>query len=801
MNIVRILVIMALTFKQSRSCGLENQCLSTGECKDLHSFSQLNTTGCLSSDPYFRLWFDSKYLSLYVSQPLILDKTLPLGELINITIGDIKISHESMNGIVQFTGIKGFDLNLLTSYTLIPYVEFDFFKINFALYNNGQILDMSCQNEDWLKQSSNVLNLFGGKPVKLADLSSVSNICPTVFHLVEYNHLNIQGKMLQFDATNYSFLKEVRTNITTVILRYHYNLELSNKTIHPNVFGNITQLIIDISSIRTIQTNLFKPFDQLRLISLHIINLRYFFHMNKIDWLCYYNARPDNNKYFGLLTEEAAIHISQNHATLQIRNNLNDQSLYPVKFFPYLEYKYPNEDFCLFASFPHENIIIPSLDSANTTECTCTLQWILKYIPYYNALLDWDQYITYTNTYLCNVTCKINSYMNSCNTTTTSYNSSYEPRYFDLYNLRNLVLDMQSILLDIFGPITAALAILTNLGTMITIHYAPVKKKTFRNETVCDGLLYRYMFWNAVVNLVYSSIYFFFYLIKCNPKASNQYGLVDDTCFIEQIYINVIGSILKLMSNFSFVQMCMNRFVLIGDKHPERIVKIAHTKPRKFFIIISVMSALLSVVVYFNEQLFGSQAYINGKVVYELYYYHQYYWYWHKDHKNQTMQIVEDKLKQLPLISPFMLIHDFFSYFFFCIASTVIDALTVKNLRKVLAEKKKKSSVDHQDQSKKSELKSIIMIVLISFFNFTLRFPELFSTIVFYLLFGKESQYTFKNLCYSYRECLPIVELTNVFCILSLSLNFIFYVIFDNNFRIAFDHCLAKMKSAKQPAK
>lgn len=146
-----------------------------------------------------------------------------------------------------------------------------------------------------------------------------------------------------------------------------------------------------------------------------------------------------------------------------------------------------------------------------------------------------------------------------------------------------------------------------------------------------------------------------------------------------------------------------------------------------------------------------------------------------------------DKLNQLPILSVFMLIHDFFSYFGFCLLSTIIDALTVRNLKRVLDEKKLKSSVDHEKEIQKSETKCIIMIVSSSLSNFMLRFPELFSVIFLYsLLFNKNSYYIFKMLCYSYRECLPIVDVTNVFYLFSLSLNFIFYVAFDNNFRNAF---------------
>jgi hypothetical protein len=78
----------------------------------------------------------------------------------------------------------------------------------------------------------------------------------------------------------------------------------------------------------------------------------------------------------------------------------------------------------------------------------------------------------------------------------------------------------------------------------------------------------------------------------------------------------------------------------------------------------------------------------------------------------------------------------------------------------------------------KAEIRSIIMIVL--------RFPELISIVFFYSLSYGEGPDLFKTLCYSSRECITIVDLANVFYILSLSLNFFFYYFFNKAFKFSF---------------
>lgn len=795
-----ILILISLQFTTlALSCKLIDQCDQYGSCGNLASFSQLDTSGCVDNERFFVNLSNQKYVAFYPASPLILDNTLNLGKMIRIVIGEPNYPF----GAADFYELKGIDFNLLTSFNQTLPIKFDFYKINFAIYNNGKPVDLSCDNTEWLNMfnySANVLSIFGGKVVKIANSNFPTTICPTVFHMVVFETLKIQGSWIQFDSNDYPFLGLIDTSIKEVQIKYFNNLDLSNKTIHPTVFGNLIQFTVTIASIRKIQTNLFERLSKIRSVALHIINLKYFFHVNQIDWTHQLNTSPKNKQYFLNLSTEAVNYVFDRAVSLELHNNLNDQSLYPVEFFPYLEYKYPDEDFCLFASFPHENLVVPLLVSTNLTDCSCTMRWINYYRLFYqsvgfepqDALGVIGNVRLYDSILICALEeCNVTSFMNNCK---IDSHVSYQASYFDLYDLRNTVLDLQSIMLDIIGPITAAISILANLGTIITIHYAPKKQNgPIQNQSVCEGLLYRYMFWNAFINLIYSTLYFFFYTIKCNQKSRTQYGLVADTCFQEQIYVNVVGSVLKLMSNFSFVQMCLNRFVLIGKEHNEKVVRVAHTRPRKFIGIIGLVSFVLSVVVYFNEQIFGSQTTTDGEVIYELYYYHDYYWNWYRGQKIKFKGIVNNKLNQLPVLSIFLFIHDFFSYFFYCFASSVIDALTVRNLRRVLVEKKNKSSVDHQDKARKSEIKSIIMIVLISFFNFTLRFPELFSTILFYnLLFNKQSNYIFKMLCFSYRECLPIVDMTNVFCILSLSLNFVFYVSFDNNFKVAFSHCLRK---------
>lgn len=798
-------VAVALGQNTSSTCKPLNYCTQTGAdttCIGFETFAQIDPTGCTKSDQILLLGNitgDHEYyypsLTLYGDRSLTMDKTLNLNSLFDLVFGLI---HGDFTQIVRLFDINGFDLNMLDTLESsvrnyhITYLQFNRMKLN--LYLNGKQLDTSCQNTEWLNMSVSVFSLIPADDVTFTDSYFPTSTCPTVFHKSEIKSLTILGAPIEFDS-KYSFLGQIDSQVYYYELRNSYRVDLSNKTLPVSLFQHLTEIRIQQCSVHTIQLDMFKDLNSVRKMKLMLINLRYFFHFNQIEWMQYLNVKNKMGNFYLANSSEQLDYIRSSLLTLEIVYHLNDNDLFSLEFFPYIEYQFQDEDFCLFASFPHENLILPDFHSEQLANCSCTLIWIRKFVPFYNriGLVATEYYSTHNECFqaIDEQSCHMAARIKNCSMSQKV--DDYQPHYFDFYDLKNSIYSLKIIVRDTLGPIFSALAMLTNLFTFLTIRLSPKKKQGTKITTLNDHLFYRYMKWNAVLNIICATIYFFFYTIKCNIRYALDKGNVPDLCFQQEVYINTVTSTLKLMANFSFLQMCLNRFVLVGKDHSEFIISLSQYSPRKFFFISFILSSILSVIIYFKEMVFGSQTPNDGMVIDEEFYYHEYYWYWNSAQRLPYVEIIADKFKQLPVISAFMFIHDFFSYLFFCLASTIIDALTVKNLRHVLSEKKRKSAIDHEQESRRAEIKSIIMIVLSSFFNFVLRFPELFSTVFFYsLIFNKQSYYTFKMLCYSYRECLPIVEITNVFFILSLSLNFIFYVAFDNNFKKSFLHLLSK---------
>jgi hypothetical protein len=83
-------------------------------------------------------------------------------------------------------------------------------------------------------------------------------------------------------------------------------------------------------------------------------------------------------------------------------DNLNDIILNENKHFllglidPYMEYDFPDEDFCYFSSYPHNKLLFTYIKTKDKLECSCTLVWLnlyTKYSKYKNQILSSSSWV------------------------------------------------------------------------------------------------------------------------------------------------------------------------------------------------------------------------------------------------------------------------------------------------------------------------------------------------------------------------------------------------------------------------
>ena len=171
------------------------------------------------------------------------------------------------------------------------------------------------------------------------------------------------------------------------------------------------------------------------------------------------------------------VEITNKRVWINVECKANNQELYPASYFPFFGYIFPDDDFCLFARFPHQKIIILHV-IGEIKKCSCTALWIYKYFAFY-AHHKLDRFLGYS-TEMVKV-CNVNNYSafeaayNACNMT-KRYESfqtvsaqmelsqtidNYQGGYFFLYDLQGGISKANDYLVKKLGPWVSAFSLMT----------------------------------------------------------------------------------------------------------------------------------------------------------------------------------------------------------------------------------------------------------------------------------------------------------------------------------------------------
>lgn len=762
-------------------------------CTNFVSLSQFNLTNCqlnhsIRVHAYLQFYFeDNTFLSSGLS--IMADMVHLIRTSIDFNLYLTNLAGIDMSFFLDL--IKPTDSNHHTLFDPRSPIELMISNSQLRLFYNDQNLmdpeNCNTQNFEFLidNDGENILGHFIG--FGLSRITPVNNkMCKYLFQNLTISVIQLSEVSIQFYGdTNSTSQSNLNAAIKTLDLSVQYKLILNVDSLHPEIFNQIESLMILDSSLLYIQTHLFKDrFLQLRSFYLEIINIRDILHGPcGIEWVKVMNwnvepidlsltKSPSNLNYI-----QDAINRYSLIITFYVYQNAE---LLPVNLFPFLEYQFPDEDFCLFNDFPMYRLVFAQVHGM--AYLSCTTAWLLQYEYLYpsNAILytlEPDLFRTY---------CNLTDLMNKCSIVSTDSN------YFLFDDLSHSLNKVKQIMISYIGSSVSAFGLITNLLILLTILYNQKRRKEIRAQpknkskeiVMLDQSLYKYILFNSTINSVYLLMYLLDYSIDCTPIRLTSDGFLRN-CFFNNMIMDVIGSFLKLLSNFSLIQISLNRFLLVGKDQPDWLIHIAQVSMKKFFIITAISSSLLSSIVYFQKAFFVIKTFNNDLVNY--YYgnsdYHFYFW-GHTDKQDNYNSMVE-KLNELPLLTAFTVIHDLFGYFLFCLFSVILDVLTVKRLHDALLEKNKLKGNVERKKNRESERKSIMMVVLSSSANIIFRAPELVS-LVFYYIITHDGGYVFKMLCWTYGSCLVFVDIANVFYIMSLCFQFFFYIKFNSNFKCSF---------------
>jgi hypothetical protein len=408
---------------------------------------------------------------------------------------------------------------------------------------------------------------------------------------------------------------------------------------------------------------------------------------------------------------------------------------------------------------------------------------------------------------------KCNQIIDHLNETTKDYND----QYFQLFDIQKFLSQANNFLSSGFNIGVAVFALITNSATVIVIvkarryHTAqgPVIKKNDELNSI-DQTFFTYMLANAIFNLFCSLVFLLNTCVQCVPTPVSEIYMNMTGCVISDMWVAGVMSLMKFMSNYTYLQMSMNRYLLVGKDHAKWVQIVAQSNFKTKMFVAFISSLVLSLVPVYEVYYFeGFQLVNNGNKLNSYYYYHSYLWEFAAGVKNTDPKMgsinldnLYTALDMLPLVFSLTVVHDTFSYFVFCFFNLAFDLMTVLKLKQSLAEKARLSAMNKRDEQMQAEIRSVIMVVLNSVVNILLRLPELLAIIFFFALaLNPNQQYPFKILCYDFGQCLTLGQISNSFIILSLSFNVFFYYFFNKTFKFAFHFAFGGNAKSKEPRK
>ena len=509
------------------------------------------------------------------NKPILIDQSLKWEKIFD------KKSFKSLNNLFM-NNFKGFDMNakpigfqntlIVNRYLLYAFSSLDFYINNTLIQKSDCKIELFDSNEKKIFYSFTWISFIYTKYQE--------EICPFVFqnsfldqiYFTDITNSFLSRNLLNFVDVDFNKTDAPGVIIRKVILQLNY-ASLTTQILNKYLFRIINKIKL-YGVVNKIQSGLFLNFYYLKYMDLQIDNFRELFHKGNI-WMKDLNFLAKN-------------FVQKN----EIRNNL--QYVFKIRFkyklnvsFINQVYEYPDEDFCLFRHFPHDNLVLPVIVPGKKIRCSCTLLWLIQDYKYYFRVNYKDNYDPFENYFYYDIEeknriytiqychnemfennllkCNFTNRLENCDTSNFSVkNDNYEFE-FNLDNDTDLVFIvkwLQFILIIILQPILSLFCILFNLLTIKIIHLKHLKKSF-------SSIMYKHIVINSYFNIIYCVII--------------NFGLINQCIFINSIfcssvyytewaqYFKIIVSVYslsvnKFCKNVSFLVFSISRFATSLDK-------------------------------------------------------------------------------------------------------------------------------------------------------------------------------------------------------------------------------------------
>ena len=572
--------------------------------------------------------------------------------------------------------------------------------------------------------------------------------------------------LIRFQQSKY---ESINSTVTYFVLDECYDIDLDSNLMNRNVFEKVNNIWI-LGELRSIETDLFKPFRNIRSIVLLKSIFFRLLHAQGNGWIRSINS--DLNVNLSNCTQ-----IDENRDRLTIIRNVKIDKEDPI-------YNDEKEDFCLFSNFPFNQMVV--LEGFFLQE-SCMHLWITHHS---NILQTPDHKC---NQYLLTGSkCKFKQIIARCNKASFSLRKNHRQ---NKYTSIDKMVITEFLLLVVLSPLISLIGIVTNTLIVLVIVYKDNQKDMKEKQ-------YKYMAIHSVINI----LIYLVHLIGLMSECQMPYGLFCSSIrhhvviqYFKIILVEYFGFFFRLISNFTYVAFGINRLSLVGKDHNKLTKFFSEVEVKKYLAVCIILSGGLSVIKALRYDVNTIMLEESTPIVF-----------------NQDLFRKESKTSfNLKII--FNFICDFINYVLFVIANFIIDVILLKKLKEVMQEREEKFKEQSEQAKEKLKIDNrssyrrvILMVVLSSFINILLKFPSTVASFNdLFILNNLNSdqhdntefdamrsvreyyKYGFlsnlhRHLCFQPKFCDLFKLLSNFFIIISLSINLFFLKRFDKNFSLAY---------------
>jgi len=495
------------------------------------------------------------YLTIFPINRRIIDSTVRF-HLNNCTVSEIDLSN--INGVEISTQLLG---EISSKRILYYFYNSDF---NFIYKKDLQALDqnflVNITEISFVKNNryrTNISTLMF-KDSKIESL--IINEMVSTKVVSNYLTFNSEPEMADLNAD----IKSVAFTL--------FNINLNGKMLNKQVFKNIQSLRLEDFFI-VAEASIFKSFTYLKTLDLRLFSLQKFFHSGT-SWIKFLNSNAQNK--------------SQPLFLSLIQNNI-----YNLKEIIVEDYKFSDQDFCLFKDFPHSsNVILKQSYSYNS----CTYQWLTQ-----NGR-NFSLFNKTNHNSMDFSDCDINKMKMNCTLThvssETTNNTKNTFEFFYLLNDEYYDFKFYDYILSIIVfPLICVSGFVFNLLTIVTLKNKNFTKH-FKTRT------YQLVSLNSVVNCMICLIYLLRLTIKCIDPISSfcLVPLITNRFFRYSMLTltNYIGNSLKSFSNLIHIFIILDRYIFHTEKRCTLIMKFSKIDLKLYFMFSSFFCFLINFIRVFQ---------------------------------------------------------------------------------------------------------------------------------------------------------------------------------------------------------